>query len=172
MAAGAQGAAKKIVEGWQAGLIGSYRTGTPFTVDSAFDFSNIGRTSAHRPDLGGDPNAGPKTAERWFNTTAFVNPVRGVFGSAGRNIVNGDTFTSVDFSLLKDTTLTEKVKLQFRAELFNVGNHTNFGSPNRTYAPVAAGYTAGVSANTNPDFGRMFGASDPRVAQLALKLVF
>ncbi|NOT60854.1 MAG: hypothetical protein HOP19_11595, partial [Acidobacteria bacterium] len=170
--AGAQGAAKKLAEGWQFGLIASWRSANPFTVDSTFDFSNIGRASSNRPDLGGNPNAGPKTAERWFNTTAFVNPVRGVFGNAGRNIVNGDTFTSVDFSLLKDTTLTEKVKLQFRAELFNVGNHTNFGSPNRTYAPVAAGYTAGVSANTNPDFGRMFGAADPRVAQLALKLVF
>ncbi len=170
--ASATGVGKKIIEGWQFGLIGSWRAATPFTVDSTFDFSNIGRASSNRPDLAGDPNAGPKTAERWFNTTAFVNPVRGVFGTAGRNIVSGDTFTSWDISFLKDTGITEKVKLQFRAELFNLANHTNFGTPNRTYAPVAAGYTAGVSGNTNPDFGRMFGAADPRVAQLALKLIF
>ena len=101
-----------------------------------------------------------------------MNPVRGVIGQAGRNIVNGDTFAEVDFSLLKDTMIGEKLKVQFRAELFNVANHTNFGAPNRTYTPIATGYTAGVSANTNPDFGKMFGAADPRVAQIALKLIF
>jgi hypothetical protein len=166
------GAAKQLAHGWQLGLIGSWRSGNPFTVDSNFDFGNIGRASANRPDLAGDPNAGPKTATQWFNTRAFVNPVRGVFGKAGRNIVLGDTLTSVDFSVLKDFAVTEKLKVQFRAELFNIGNHTNFGTPNRTYTPVAAGYTAGVSANTNPDFGRVFGAGDPRVAQFALKIVF
>lgn len=99
-----------------------------------------------------------------------MNPVRGVFGNAGRNIVLGDTLTSWDVSLLKNTGLTERVKLQFRAEIFNLANHTNFGTPNRNYAPVATGYTPGVSVNTNPDYGRVFGAADPRVAQLALKL--
>lgn len=101
-----------------------------------------------------------------------MNPVRGTFGAAGRNIVRGDTLTSVDFSVLKDFAVTEKLKVQFRAEVFNVGNHTNFGTPNRTYTPIATGYTAGASANTNPDFGRVFGAGDPRVAQMALKVVF
>jgi hypothetical protein len=168
--ASATGIGKKIIEGWQFSLIGSWRSGTPFTVDSTFDFHNIGRTSVNRPDVVGDPNAGPKTAERWFNTTAFVNPVRGVFGNAGRNIVLGDTLTSWDVSFLKNTGITERVKLQFRAEIFNLANHTNFGTPNRNYAPVATGYTAGVSANTNPDYGRVFGAGDPRVTQLALKL--
>jgi hypothetical protein len=166
------GAAKQLAHGWQLGLIGSWRSGNPFTVDSNFDFGNIGRASANRPDLAGDPNAGPKTATQWFNTRAFVNPVRGVFGKAGRNIVLGDTLTSVDFSVLKDFAVTEKLKVQFRAEIFNIGNHTNFGTPNRVYTPIATGYTAGASSNTNPDFGRVFGANDPRVAQMALKILF
>jgi hypothetical protein len=170
--ANATGFGKKLIEGWQVNLIAVWRSATPFTVDSNFDFHNIGRASVNRPNLAGDPNNGPKTADRWFNTTAFVNPVRGVFGTAGRNIVNGDTFGTVDLSFIKDTMLYEKLRLQFRAEIFNLTNHTNFGTPNRVYLPVAAGYTAGVSANTNPDFGRMFGAEDPRVAQVALKLIF
>ena len=169
---GATGLRKTALKGWQLGLIASWRSANPFTVDSNFDFHNIGRASVNRPDLKGDPNDGPKTATQWFNTAAFVNPVRGVIGQAGRNIVNGDTFAEVDFSLLKDTMIGEKLKVQFRAELFNVSNHTNFGTPNRTYTPIATGYTAGVSANTNPDFGKMFGAADPRVAQIALKLIF
>jgi hypothetical protein len=78
----------------------------------------------------------------------------------------------VDFSTLKDIFLTEKLKLQFRAEIFNLFNHVNFGAPNRNYLPVATGYQAGVFQNTNPDFGRVFGAEDPRVAQIALKLIF
>jgi hypothetical protein len=135
-------------------------------------FHNIGRANGNRPDLKGDPNAGPKKAEQWFNTAAFVNPVRGVFGAAGRSIVDGDTYSSVDFSTLKDIFLTEKLKLQFRAEIFNLLNHANFGTPNRNYLPVATGYQAGVFQNTNPDFGRVFGAEDPRVAQIALKLIF
>jgi hypothetical protein len=170
--AGASGVGKKLIEGWQLGLIASWRSATAFTVDSNFDFHNIGRANGNRPDLKGDPNAGPKKAEQWFNTAAFVNPVRGLFGAAGRNIVDGDTYSSVDFSTLKDIFLTEKLKLQFRAEIFNLFNHVNFGAPNRNYLPVATGYQAGVFQNTNPDFGRVFGAEDPRVAQIALKLIF
>lgn len=165
-----EGTAGKILSGWQVGFIGSYRSGTPFTVDSTRDFAGIGRANSNRPNLTGDPNSGPRTSQQWFNTSAFTNPVAGEFGNAGRNIVRGDDLAGVDLSVLKETAIRETLKLQFRWEVFNLTNHTNFGTPIRSYLPRDG--TAGVSNNVNPDFGRVFNAFDPRVMQFAVKLLF
>lgn len=173
---GVQGVRGKLIEGWQLGLTGSWRSATPFTVSSPQDFSNIGRTYGNRPNLAGGPNRGPKTAEQWFNTSAFTTPIRGSFGTAGRNILDGDTQTAINTSLRKDLLITERVKLELRTEMYNVANHTNYGTPNRTYIPpspfAAAPNQVGISNNINPDFGRIFSAGDPRVLQVALRLNF
>ncbi len=169
--ASATGVVKKLIEGWQVAGIGSYRSGLPFTVDSTTDFHQIGRTNSNRPDLIGNPNNGPRTAERWFNTTVFVNPRPGVFGNAGRNIVEADSFSTIDLSLQKDTFVSERLRVQFRWEIFNLLNHTNFAVPNRLYvAPLDA--PSGLHTNINPDFGRVSSAFDPRVMQVALKVIF
>ena len=82
----------------------------------------------------------------------------GQFGNAGRNIARGPAFTDFDTSLMRNFTLTETMRLQFRAESFNVANHPNFGIP--------------VADLNSPNFGQILSAAPPRLMQFALKLMF
>lgn len=82
----------------------------------------------------------------------------GKFGNAGRNIARGPGFINVDVSAMKNFQLSERVRLQFRAEGFNVANHANFGLP--------------ISDLASPNYGRILSASQARLGQLALKLMF
>jgi hypothetical protein len=124
------------------------------------DNANIGTGPAQRPNLVGDPNANaPHTAQQWFNTAALQMPAQFTFGNAARNVVFGAGESSVDFSLIKDTTLRENTRLEFRAEVFNLFNHTNFAD--------VPGRTAFTST-----FGRYTSAENPRQMQFALKLLF
>ena len=68
-------------------------------------------------------------ADRWFNTAAFAFPAPGTFGNAGRNILEGPGYQNVNASLVKNTALTERFNLQFRAEAFNLFNHPNLNLP-------------------------------------------
>ncbi len=111
--------------GWQLNGIFSRHTGTPFTV---FDSTNVAAQASHppisgysggRPDLAGDPNQGPRTVEQWLPRSAFrrLSPVgeAGRFGNAGRNIAQGPGLANLDLSLLRTFSLTERLKVQFRA---------------------------------------------------------
>ena len=111
------------------------------------------------------PNSGPRTATEWFNTSAFQplapDPTgqMEVFGNEGRNAVQGPGYVNWDFSAFKSIRMTESKELQFRGELFNVLNHTNFGDPQQT--------------QTNGSFGSITSTNgDPRIGQLSLKLDF
>ena len=115
----------------------------------------------------------------WFNPACFTLPAPGTLGNVGQDTVIGPKFLDADFSVLKDTTLHESVRLQFRAEFFNILNHTNFGLPSQTASPLfAAGGTT-----TNGDLSTYTGriptagqittqAGTPRQIQFALKLIF
>ena len=106
-----------------------------------------------------DPNAGAAhTAERWFDTSVFRLPAQFAFGGAGRNITFGDNEINLDVSLLKDTTVNERIRLQFRAEMFNALNHTNFGLPIHTMDSLAV--------------GTITSAAPARVIQLGARLQF
>jgi hypothetical protein len=154
------GKAGMLLKGWTVNGIGSFQSGAPFTVILPTDNANIGSGPAQRPDLIGDPNANaPRTADRWFNTAAFRMPAQFTFGSAGRNVVFAAPESNVDLSLIKDTVLKEGVRLQFRAEGFNVLDHTNFAD-----VPGRTAFT--------PGFGRYSSAENPRQIQLALKVLF
>jgi hypothetical protein len=115
-----------------------------------------------RPDLVSDPNAGLHTAEQWVSRTAFhrLDPLAeaGRFGNEGRNVVRGPGIANVDVSLMKTAALTESVRLQFRAECFNVANHANFGLP--------------VNDLASQNFGRVLESGPPRLFQFGLKLLF
>ena len=82
----------------------------------------------------------------------------GQFGNAGRNIARGPSYTNVDMSLVRDFQLPGEARLQFRAEVFNVANHPNFGLP--------------VADLNSANFGRIFSAAPPRLLQFGLKLIF
>jgi hypothetical protein len=149
----------KFLAGWQLGGVATVQSGAPFTANLGVDQANIGAGPAQRPDLIRNPNLnGNRNPSMWFDTSAFSLPRPFTFGSAGRNIVFSPGLGDLDFSLLKNTALTERARLEFRAEAFNAFNHPNFDVPNR----IAF----------SPNFGRIFSAEDSRQIQLAIKLIF
>jgi len=150
---------------WQASGDYQIQSGAPFTVNVSTDVANVGSGPAQRPNMSGDPNNGPKTPNQWFNTTVFSpDTTPFTFGTAPRNAVVGPGLQEFDLALQKDFGLTERTKLQFRAEAFNLFNHPNFNVPNR-----AVTFTNGVA---NAAFGTISSAQDARLMQLALKLIF
>jgi hypothetical protein len=159
------GALSTILTGWETYGVLTLQTGRPFTVAllSEIDNSGTGRSilgfgANDRPNVNGNPNSGNRTTAQWFNTAAFVFPAPGTFGNAGRNIVDGPGFQNLNASLLKNTTITERVNLQFRAEVFNLFNHPNFNLPDNFLG--------------SPTFGRISSAKDPRHIQFGFKLLF
>jgi hypothetical protein len=161
-------AVRALISGWQVNAIATYNSGTPFTVSDSANVSlqanspPISGFPASRPDLIGDPNAGPHTVDAWLSRSAFqrlnIQTQAGQFGNAGRNIARGPSFTNVDVSLVREFHLSGETRLQFRAEVFNVANHANFGLP--------------VADLNSANFGRIFSAAPPRLMQFALKLIF
>jgi len=143
---------------WQAGGNFTAQSGAPFTVNIASDQANIGAGPAQRPNLSGNPNAGPRIAAQWFDTSAFSLPALYTFGNAPRNALIGPGLQEFDLSLQKEIAITEAAKLQFRAEAYNLLNRVNFNLPNRI------AFT--------PNFGSISSAQDSRLLQFALKLIF
>ncbi len=161
------GYAGHILGGWEVSGLVYYYTGTPLTVTTSnTDPGGLGllgaSASSARPDITGNPNNGAAhTVASFFNTSVFtptpVNADRP--GNAGRGVVTGPSFQRWDVSLFKNTKLRgERMYVQFRAETFNVFNHTNFG-------------TVGTNI-TLSTFGKVTTANDPRILQLGLKLYF
>lgn len=159
------GLASKLLGGWQSFGVVTWQSGRPFTVAllSEIDNSGTGRSilgfgANDRPNLVGNPELSSHSPSQWFNTAAFAFPAPGTFGNAGRNIVDGPGYQSVNASLVKNTPLTESVKLQFRVEAFNLFNHPNFNLPDNFLG--------------SPTFGQISSARDPRHLQFGLKLLF
>ncbi|HUS19268.1 MAG TPA: hypothetical protein VMZ25_06435, partial [Terriglobales bacterium] len=177
-----------ILGGWQTSGIVNIYSGLPLTVitsglDPAGQAIPAGAASA-RPDLIGNPY-GDKgidflSGPTWFNTAAFENVCPSVAGpkvvlvptttnqfrclnsrpgNSPRGVVRGPGFNRVDLSLFKNIKVTESVKLQFRAESFNLLNHTNPSG-------------VGTSMQTPSTFGRITSYRDPRELQFGLKLNF
>ncbi len=126
---------------------------------------NNGRVATPRPNQVGDPNSGaPKTWDKFFNTSAFVAvAIGGATGNERRGAVTGPGLWRYDMAFIKNTNLSEQVHLQFRAEAFNLFNHTNFSS---------IGTTMPLPSATSTTFGTVTNTRDPRILQLALKLSF
>jgi len=154
-----------LLTGWQTFGIVTLQTGRPFTVAllPEIDNSGTGRSALgfganDRPNLVGDPNLTRRTPEQWFNTSAFAFPAPGTFGNAERNTLDGPGYQSVNVSVAKNTSLSERFKLQLRAEAFNLFNHPNFNLPDNFLG--------------SPTFGRITSARDPRHIQFGVKLLF
>jgi hypothetical protein len=160
----------QVLGDWQINGIFTAMSGTPFTVFDSNDVSLQGQApeisgfSSNRPNVIGNPNSGPRTAAEWFNVSAFQaivqNPNSPVqqFGDEGRNAVQGPGYVNWDFSAFKNIRVTETKEIQFRGELFNLLNHTNFRLP--------------VSDIESANFGQIQSDVSPRVIQVALKFLF
>ena len=144
--------------GWAVGGITTLASGRRVTAGVQGNPSNTGTTN--RPDQVGNPNLprGQHRLERWFNTEAFVTNAPFTYGNAARNKIAAPGRVNLDFALYKHIPITERVRLQFRAECFNLTNTPHFGAPNAT-------------VGTN-QYGVISGAGDPRIFQLALRLLF
>ena len=121
----------RLVEGWAFSGSTSLQSGNPVTI--TLSGANTGVTNVAgtvRPDVVSNPSVSNQDPSGWFNPLAFAGPAAGKFGNLGRNgQVVGPGFNNFDFSILKTTRLTERFKVQFRAEFFDIFNHPNFGQP-------------------------------------------
>jgi hypothetical protein len=164
----APSAVRRIFGGWQINAIAALNSGTPFTVSDSANVAlqanspPISGFAASRPNLVGDPNAGPHTIDQWMSPAAFqrLNPLTqaGQFGDETRNAVRGPGYADIDLSLVRSVTLTQGIRLELRLESFNLTNRTNLGLP--------------VADLNSATFGRILSAGPPRLMQFAAKLAF
>ena len=163
----AGGLENKLVGGWQLNGIATLLSGFPFTPQIGSSRSGDGDTrNPDRPTLNSS-FSGPVLLEnphQWFNPNAFVLPVPGTYGNLGRGTLSGPGLANLDVSLFKGTALSERIEMQFRAEFFNVLNHTNFATPNPiVFSNGAISSSAGLITAT---------ATTSRQIQFGLKLIF
>ena len=164
------GRARQFVQGWQVGVVANYASGVPFTPFIGFDYAR---------DLSSDPNpqkpdwapgfnaenAIVGSPENWFNSSAFILPPPGEYGTVGRNTLRGPDLKLVDLSIFKNT-MVGKQNVQLRLEIFNLFDRANFATPNS-------------GALFNPDGTRIPSATQithtsttARQVQLGVKFVF
>jgi len=127
------GVAAKVLGGWQLSGLASAMSGRPvnITIDrSATDLLD-GNSRDQRPDLlpGMSLYSAPRTINNWFNPAAFTTPAVDTWGNLGRNIGRGPGYYEIDTALEKSIPLNEQLKLEFRAEAFNLLNHPIYGDP-------------------------------------------
>ena len=159
----------KLASGWSLSGIETLHSGFPFTPQLGFNPSNNGDSrNPIRPSW--NPNfSGPVIPGRpnqYFNPNAFMVPASGTYGNVSRDSLTGPGLTQLDLALSKSTAIREKARLQFRAEIFNLLNHTNFATPNTVVFSSASSSpspTAGVITETS---------TSSRQIQLGLKLLF
>jgi hypothetical protein len=169
LARDAHGLAGALLKGWQLSGIFTAHSGVPFTPVLSFDRARARPRSGgagQRPDLNpafsGDVVLG--SPSRYFDPGAFVLPEAGFFGNVGRNTLIGPGYASWDAAVFKNFTV-RRMKLQFRAEAFNVLNHPNFGLP----ATTVFDSTLRTPANAG-EISTTVGTS--RQIQLGMKVTF
>ena len=163
-----------LTKGWQLNSLFTAHGGQPLNLLAGTNISTSG-DGRDRVNVVGDPfsNVVPLVntrSVRYFNPAAFAAPASGTFGNIGRNAIYGPGFGAVDFSIFKQTPITEKISTQFRFEVFNLTNRTNWANPGTSLA-ATAGF--GIMTNTRNGNGAPgIGVGEPRNIQLALKFIF
>ncbi len=161
---GLSGWSNGLIGGWTLNSIVTLQSGFPFTPQLSFNPSNDGDSRnpvrpSWNPAFTGPVILG--TPAQWFNPNAFVVPAQGTFGNVGRDVLTGPGLATWDFSLLKETRLSERFNLQFRAEMFNLLNRGNFDTPNLIVftsatgapSPVAGTFTSTSTTSRQIQFG-------------------
>jgi len=172
------GISKQVFGGWQISGITTAQSGAPFTVyNGSADFSGFNQFY-DRPDIAGSgklpqDNGNPDAA---FATSYFMTPPTGRVGTSGRDQYRGPGLVNYDFTGAKNFPLgTERLRLQFRADFFNIFNHTNFSNPitnqsNASFGKITATVGSAVATAVGTTAGLVGGG--PRVIQLSMRLQF
>lgn len=187
----------RLVEGWQLSGIFTGQSGLPFSISDGFDQAGLfNNAQSTRPDAipGCNPYVkntrapSPTTgvlSPVWINSSCFALQPAGTLGNAGRNTLVGPRNINLDFALLKNTRITERLQAQFRAEFFNIANRTDFLAPNASLytgactagSPFCVAAPSGGDGGTNlptNTFGFISGTglNSQREIQFAVKLIF
>jgi len=148
------------LSGWSIGAVMLLQSGPPITVATQQNTTFSNSAGALRADVIKDPNlpVGEREIYRWFDTTAFRQPVNYTFGNQGVGLVRGPGVINLNTSLIRTFRLLERYQLQFRGEAFNLANHANFGTPGRVFE--------------GPGFGIISSARPARQIQVGMRLTF
>ena len=156
---------KRLTQGWNIVGISRFSSGFPITLSqSSGDQSLTGDSSNDTPNVVGQVhtqnahNPGPNGPNTYFLPGAFATETYGGFGTANRRFFHGPGILNTDFALEKNTRITESTSLQFRAEFFNVFNHTQFNNPSGNFSSSL--------------FGVVTSARDPRIGQFSAKFLW
>jgi hypothetical protein len=171
-----------LLGGWQVGALLSFHTGQPFNVLVVPDSSGTNE-NVQRPNLVGDPftavshhlvSADGFKSVQWVNPAAFALPAPGTYGTMGRNQIYGPGYGDVDFSVVNNFKVSERLAVQFRAELYNLFNRVNLAPPNPNFAGPSAQNGFGLSFDTIGDFNGApgIGPGEPFNVQFGAKLIF
>lgn len=161
-----------VFNGWQVSGISGFSSGQPlgigFTTTTAIDITGTPSQGA-RTVITGNPvlPKSERTFSRNFRTDVFRLPATGTVGTAAKTVIRGPGINNWDVALFKNFPLAEKVRLQFRWELYNAFNHTQFAGLDTT-----ARFDTANGSQINTRFGEFTSARLPRQMQLALRLFF
>jgi Carboxypeptidase regulatory-like domain len=164
--------ASRLISGWTVNSIVTLQTGFPFSPQLSYNPSNNGDTRNPVRPFANPAFSGPVmigSPNKWFAPNAFVAPSNspangGFYGNVGRDTLVGPGLATWDFSALKDTRITERLNIEFRAEIFNLLNRANFNLPNAVvFTPSGVSPTAGAITSTS---------TTSRQVQFGLKLLW
>jgi len=167
------GVARTVLGGWSLSAIGSAQTGLPFNITinraNASVPGDYAVSGEERPDyVPGVPLTPPggSTPSEWVNPAAFSTPASGTFGDLGRNAFRAPAISDVDLALAKSVSFGERIQLRFRADVFNVLNHAQYGAPNAVFGQS----NFGIITTTISSYAT--GRGTPREFQLSAKISF
>jgi hypothetical protein len=149
-----------IVNDWTLSGVVTLQSGVPLAIAQTTNNNAFAGFGTQRPNLVGDPElpADERTTSRWFNTSAFSAAPQFTIGSSPRNPVRGPAYRNLDLAIVRRVPLPGPATLELRGEVFNATNTPALGAPNTIVGAAA--------------FGSITSAGDPRVVQLAVKLLF
>jgi hypothetical protein len=166
----------RIFGGWELSGIATASSGRPVNITLRRSASQLldGNTASQRPDLvpGVSIYAANQTINNWFNPAAFAIPAKGTWGNLGRDIARGPGYYEIDTALQKSFAITERLKLKFRTEAFNLLNHPIYASPSGSIGSNPASPSSGFGRITSVLNTGAVGTGTPRRLQFALRLDF
>jgi Carboxypeptidase regulatory-like domain/TonB dependent receptor len=168
----------RLVSGWQFATILTARSGLPVTIQEGGDVAGLGAIQGDRPNYSGTcPSGRDQVLGKWydwFNANCYAVQTYGTLGDVPRGSVGGPNLFELDASIIKDTKLWERLNTEFRAEFFNVLNHTNFGLPSSYGVTTGLPFASTIAPSGLPGQSGAIDATatTQREIQFALKLTF